>query len=468
MKNPTNRLIKKSQPKTRLGRTKKFAFIAVGLAVLALAITLTPKIIQQQKLISKSDGRQTANHLISAKVAITKVKAGAFDNLIALGAAAVDRTVGIASEQALSAARSGSSAALSATPTATLGFDGGSTSLTTNRSAVVDKMMAPSDFVPTYYKFIYQGEPINIAANDLPVYRRLKNNQNGSALAKALQSLNLGLIDLSSIAGPVVQNISITEDRQNGYQIYLDLVENLLSINRNYQYYQDQPVTRELTEADLPADEVIINTANQFLKRYGLDMSAYASPEVDHTEQNYWIMVSESAIAPRYISPNLQVIYPLQIEGQKVYEETGKPAGPIINVNIQANQVEGLWGLGSNDFEQSLYAVETDIKKLQNLAEQGGFRQYYGSVEEGKEIKIELGTPQQGYVKLYFYRPNKNAEELLVPCLIFPATPPKDEPFYRSSVIVPLIKEILEQESANPPQPVPLMEKATDSTVSNQ
>ncbi|MFH1412459.1 MAG: hypothetical protein ABIG10_00315 [bacterium] len=314
-----------------------------------------------------------------------------------------------------------------------------------------EKAMVSYPFIQTFYKFVYKGNEINIDQKEMAVYKRLKTNESGSRLAQALKKVDLGIIDIKSLGKPLVENLSIMEDKEGGYIINLNMRENMLSINRNYYIREPMPLMdKRMTESDIPSDEQLIKISNNFLRKYNINLSAYGDPEVD----NNWRVYYESG-EDKYIPQMIQIIYPLSVNNQFVYDEAGSKTGPIVTVDISNNEVEGLWGITSNDFEQSQYATEQDNDKLISLAEKGGWRQrYYYNEGEGEEIEISLGQPTIEYIKIYHYTPEEEYKnsELLVPSLVFPVIDiAEGKEFWQQYVIVPLIKDLLESQ---PEQPV--------------
>jgi hypothetical protein len=83
----------------------------------------------------------------------------------------------------------------------------------------------------------------------------------------------------------------------------------------------------------------------------------------------------------------------------------------------------------------------TDLEEIIKVAERGGCNQINFASNEDR--KVSLGTPKKVLVQLSRFSNNQN-EELLIPALIFPST--DEQTFYgRTSVIVPLVKEIFEE-----------------------
>ena len=161
-----------------------------------------------------------------------------------------------------------------------------------------------------------------------------------------------------------------------------------------------------------------------------------------------------------YLPESISVIYPMKIDGKSVADSGGNKYGLRVNANLRYKQVDGLWGLTSQNYESSDYETETNVDRILKIAAKGGMNQV-GNPDAANVPEIELGTPETGLAIYYQYNNGANTE-LYVPALIFPVTKiPENTYFYGSRVIVPLTKELLSQyEDGNQPIPTPLRESA--------
>lgn len=208
---------------------------------------------------------------------------------------------------------------------------------------------------------------------------------------------------------------------------------------------------------DIPDDQTLISLATEFLKDHNISLENYGIPYV----QNFWQLeyqtVQDKSLA--YVPDIVSVIFPLKINGTEVYDEGGNKTGLMVPVNVRVKKVSGVYDLSALRFESSLYEAETDIKKLISIAENGGFRGGYYFAENQNQTEIELGTPVTAYVKIWQYEPQKaESQELIVPALIFPITKsPADVPyFFQQNIIVPIVKDVLENAYPGGPIPLPL------------
>ncbi len=429
---------------------KKLILVPVAMAV--LAIMIVPTIMNKKK----TTGGQ-----------VVALADRAFGALGVSGSGSAEKGSGISSPEATSFSRPQSGGGMGG-----LGGGGGAGSVmpapATDIAVGSGKMIAPGEY--QQYVFEYKGETLILDKDKMDVMRRLKNTAIVSGeMSSILANAGFGTMNWNKLSGMKLQNVSMTENKQGGMSVYVGVEEGSISINKNYDYARCMSIecgVRPLSESDMPKDERVIEAADQFLSEYGIDKKNYGKPEV----QNEWRMYLNAASAETrpsfYFPETISVTYPQLVNGKEVYDESGNKNGLVVNVDIREMKGAGLWNLFSQKHESSAYDVETDTARLIKLAEQGGFRRgYYYADSNQVEVKknvIELGTPSIGLVKMWIYN-EKGGQELVVPAYIFPVTnKPEGAYFYQKNVVVPLVKEILDQEQN---QPVPIMMKGAVEPV---
>jgi hypothetical protein len=319
------------------------------------------------------------------------------------------------------------------------------------------KMIAPDIYQPTTYKFVYTGDPLAAPASELPVYARQRNIGASDALIK---SLKLGVLNLDKFTNKKLDSVNIVEDRDWGYNIRADFTNGTVYIDQNWAKWPLPDRTCQTADCyealrikpeQIPSDEALIATANQFLKDYGISTAGYGTPVISQTWR------TDIAAAPNpsdvYIPDTQMVTYPLMVDGQMVLAEDGQPSGLSVMINVRVNKVSGVADIASRTFQKSNYTTETDTTRLLNTALQGDWRGDF-SDPNGTQLTVELGTPKTGYVRMWVAKPNGlESQELFIPALFFPVTKqPQGQPAYwRSTVVVPLIKEVLDTANQNPP-----------------
>jgi len=347
---------------------------------------------------------------------------------------------------------------------------------------MVSGVMPPFDF--KNYKFEYKGELV-LPTSSADILRRLKTINTSVDANNLLTGLNFGPADLSTFNGMLMQSASFIQKGEYGYNINISFDDGSVMIGQNWETWpagkcgNDQACydAQRVKLEEIPADAEAIAIADTFVKEHGINTSMFDVPEVNNSWRLSYEMSTDKA--NYYLPEMVDVIYPLKINGQNVYEEyNGQKQGLTISVHIKTKRVSSAYGLTTQEYESSVYSPETDVKKILAYAEKGGNNSY--QAEGAKTVTLELGEPVQGYIKYFNYSnlsslKNLN-EELLVPALIFPIkNMPKDDPnFYRTSVIVPLIKEVLDEKlnSGGGGVPTPYLmkgavEPAVSSTVAN-
>lgn len=300
------------------------------------------------------------------------------------------------------------------------------------------------------YNYVYTGDDFTIDQGKMPVFQKIKSESTASALGSYLGGMDLGVLDLSKFTNTKVENFTIVEDKANGYMVSVQLSEGTVSINKNWTQWQRGP-QEPLKTSDLPQDSAMVALTDKFVRDYGIDLANYGKGEVSKEwMRSYGIPEMAGEL---YVPSNISVVYPLIVDGKKVYERNGYESGLQVSVDIREMKVSSLWNLSSQSYKSSLYETETDVDKILEAA-QSGQRKYYFD-NPTKTLEFELGTPEQILVRIYSHD-NGEAKQFLAPALLFPVTKmPEAAGYYQESIVVPLVKELLEKESAQV-YPVPM------------
>lgn len=301
------------------------------------------------------------------------------------------------------------------------------------------------------YKYVYKGEPLEIKETSLDVYRRTPPSFSTQDLVQSLGRVTFGGVDLSTFNNASLTNFELVQKTDDGYIVNLNLNDGYININQNYSsWYKEQCQNgvcnspAPLTMSDVPADEIVIALADQFLKDHKIDMTNYDRPEVDNQWKTYYLNAGrvEGTI---YVPDSVTVIYPLKVNGKVVYEIGGEKRGIRVSVDIRKNKVSGAWNITSQNYESSSYDVETDATKIIKIAENGGIYGgpvYYSKEVKTEEVELQLGTPEQ--ILTIVWNP-QDQKEVTVPALKFPITNlPTDQMFWQKNIVVPIVKDVLE------------------------
>lgn len=317
------------------------------------------------------------------------------------------------------------------------------------------KMIAPDG--PMYqFDYVYDGE-LSDLAETVTVYKR---DPSGAVIP--MQSLadrmNLGTIDLGTFKNMNVESVSFSQNVPYGYQLYVNLRDASMSINAQWdQWPQSKCQTDACYQAqrvkigDIPSDADLIAVAKRFASDHGIDLQDYGDPAVDTTWKRDYERAPNKADA--YIPDSMRVIFPLMMDGRPVLDQGGQKTGISMGVHVKEKKVMDVWGIADRAYLKSEYAGVTDAAAIKGFI--GKTDAWMDSLPKGMNVQkatVTLGEPSVGYATFYAYRAGVN-EELLIPSLIFPVKDVSGAPggYYRENVVVPLAKDIFEQQSIIPP-----------------
>lgn len=321
------------------------------------------------------------------------------------------------------------------------------------KEAALPSMLYPPEYVT--YRYVYSGEEIVLEDAKREVLKRITGYDQVGDLSAMVSSLNFGLVNLGSFGNLNIQSINLQENVKNGYYISIDVKNGNINIGG---HWPDYPVALEivcfmefcppappalLKESEVPPDEKIIEVADRFAQDHQISVASYGQPVV---QDDWKIRLANAADKANFYIPEvIIVVYPLIVNEKIILTESGLKAGISMAVNIRSMEVTSVYDLTTQNYQSSMYEAETDVTRILKIAQSGGVYGYFDS--SAKAIDVQLGTPQLEYVKMYNYR-NNEPEELLIPSLVFPVQKQPTESvywYYRSNVVVPLIKEILER-----------------------
>lgn len=323
-------------------------------------------------------------------------------------------------------------------------------------------------YEPKNYEFIYQGKPIDLSEKKIKVYRKNEGKIPSSNLVNILESFDFGLINLESLKNITIENIQLSEDRKFGYRVDINFSENQISIYQNWNKWPDPNEIchskvneldcyekNQLKPEDLPQDEEVIKIANQFLSQYGIEKNNYGSPIIQKDWEREIIAFKEDQISNDfiYIPENLKVIYPYQIEGKAVYNESGYPMGLNIDVNIRYKRVSGLNNLKIEEYESSDYPAVTDWKKIEKYLKSGAGMHHY---PQNEKVSIEIKNAEEVLMSKWKYDEKSNKGRYYYTPAIRFSVESKNNPLHREYIMIPLAAELFESNDQRfPVEPMP-------------
>ncbi len=310
------------------------------------------------------------------------------------------------------------------------------------------KMIAPM----MSFTYVYKGDSIELTETAGVVYRRLKGD---GSLSNNLDSLintkSFGPLNLGSFANLQTSYLSLQEEKRLGMSINIDFREENIYIGQNWMQWKSDRDNCGDNQAcwdsyrikinDVPEDSVVISKATDFLNEKGISLSHYGEAKID----NNWRASYESSTDKNnyYVPEEVSAVYPLVVDSQTVYDQSGNLDGLRVSYNLIQKAVSGVSNLTSYRYETSDYELETDSAKILELAEKGGYGSgiYYYSESQDK-VTLELGTPTKSLIRFNRYANNTN-EELLIPALIFPITNAPENYYGSRFITVPLVKQMI-------------------------
>lgn len=336
----------------------------------------------------------------------------------------------------------------------------------------------------TTVQYKYVGAPISQNQTQLNVLKKVVQPLEANQATAALEQKGLGPINLAAFNNLSMSNVTLSQNQPFGYQISIDFTDGTISIDQNYnEWPQNTATTTPLTASDIPSDAAVIATANQFLANYGISTANYGVPEVINSN-NLVVPVATPAIGNAaaasptsatanaiampmipYYSDSEQVLYPLVVNGENVYDTGGNEIGITVEVNVRYNRVENAYGIETQSYQSSAYDAITNTSTILSLAESTlTYPRIYnfvdgsagtGSSNVNNPVQ-NLGTPTMGYEDMYQIDSQGQSNEFLVPAFIFPVATSTSNPTARN-IIIPLIQDFEQQDvNVTPPIPAPL------------
>lgn len=202
-------------------------------------------------------------------------------------------------------------------------------------------MLAP--YEEQKYNYIYAGADFDLFPSEVDVFKRIDPDFSKD-LNSDLSRKKISFLDFGKLKNINVDSLTVNEDREYGYSIYLGLKDGSFSFYKNWErwpsldkicggYNQFCYENNKFKIENVLSDIEIINISNEFLQKYGLNLSTYSFPEI----QNYWMNEYEMSVDKDsyYISETVNVIYPLKINGVNVYNDFGQKIGVSVEVDMR-------------------------------------------------------------------------------------------------------------------------------------
>jgi hypothetical protein len=227
----------------------------------------------------------------------------------------------------------------------------------------------------------------------------------------------------------------MSEGSVNGIRVTTDFNSGEVFISRDSAYGMPTDEYVPIQPKDVPADAELISIADAFIKQFGIKLTNYGKPMV--MAANRYAVELRLANPDMYIPDVFSVVYPLAIKELPVYDQGSNPIGITVNVSLRTKQAVSVTGLSTQNYEASLYSVESNIATL--LDKYQAQNNYYPQDVQVDTVIINLGTPRLVFTMVYSYS-NNQQQYLLVPAYVFPVqSKPTDYSWFSDSIVIPLV-----------------------------
>ena len=449
----------KSQSIFSMTRTLRIVLGGLALAAVAFAVTVS--------FLVRRPGPGTVA-LLGANTSVIQIGDDAFGPLNGLGTIDTGGNAENSGQETATSSASSAPAPVAASPMMSVMASGSGTA----SPAIIVRPISPLRFPSVTYT--YKGDTIHQDHVKLNVLKPIPVALSAGQITSALAGLGGGAISIPSFGGVAVTNVTLSESSSFGYTVSVDLTGGTFSIYENSSEWP-QNDGLPLTASETPATSTIIGIADAFLADHGISTSTYAAPEV--TGQTEIIVpiarpmagaatatINNSAIASMPMIPyrpdSAEVLYPLVVNGMRVYSPSGVQVGMQVTVNLRYGKVSAVSDLAVTQYQSSAYDAITDSSKIISLAEHPSVYPiiYNGimgaSSAATNATQIDLGTPVLAYEEIYRSDGKGGSSEFLVPAYVFPEITGFGAG--TGNVIVPLIASFGQNGNGGGVRPVPL------------
>lgn len=301
----------------------------------------------------------------------------------------------------------------------------------------------------TEFKYVYIGEDFSIDEDTAGIYKRKVNDSVSRAFSQKISDLKFDFVNFSKFKDLSVDYITISEDRSFGYSINLDLKDASLGLYKNWEKW---PKEENVKISDIPSNEKIIAIADAFIEEHDIDMSAYGKGEVSADWNAMLEQVRSDKQSEQVVGQGIRIMYQLLLDNVGVYDEWGNKVGISAEVDIINNKVSNLSNVIAQSYDRSNYVLETNVDRILEIAGKTGALKSAPGQKPAKTVEVHLDTPEKVFLQVLIYNVGRTEpEKLYVPALNFPVVKSEKTGFPdgRKRIIVPLVKEILDQKIIN-------------------
>lgn len=304
------------------------------------------------------------------------------------------------------------------------------------------KMIAPDDwnYIPEVYRYTFSWD-LNIDLKDMmSVYKKDSKKVDNKVFFDSLSKLNFAWVEVSNFKNVWISNISLVENEEYGYNINIDFDNSSLNIYKNWAKWPQDTYTEGEKQVFLDEKEVI-KIANDFLNTYKIDLSKYWTPIVEKSYVMAYAKYTSSKIMPEYTQNITNVVFPLIVDWNEIYEEWWQVSWVRIEIDLKAKKVTSLNSLSVDNYLKSDYKIEINNTNILKVASKWG---RYGFYDVGKNVKyvdIKLKNPKLKYINTFNYK-TYTQEQFLIPAIVFEIDNKNGAEYnYGETITVPLVKD---------------------------
>lgn len=310
------------------------------------------------------------------------------------------------------------------------------------------------------FEYSYTGK-LTIPTGQLIVYKKDSTGFWLSETSSVIRNLRIDWLNSKSFDHAGISSINISEDRNFGYDIAIDFTHGSVNFSQNFAKWPQTScdatgceTLRKLTEKDIPTDESIIDLADVFIRKYGIDRELYGVPMVSSEWKNEY-KKQQSEWTDAYIPESYTVTYPIKIDNQYLYEESSGYRGIVFTIDIRNNRISNVTGIEKYNLIASKYQV-LDETKIQAMIQSGG-RTIWETKGSGVVTKITLADPVLGYIRIYGEWKDGISNDFFVPAYIFKVQNKPTDTYIPDTVTIPLVEGFSENTLPNTPTMEPMM-----------
>lgn len=316
-------------------------------------------------------------------------------------------------------------------------------------------MMMPA-YENIAYTYSYSGTLPKIDSNTLPLYKKNSIAFTNQDTASFIRNLHIDWLNTAAFQNAGITNINISEDREFGYNIWIDFAAWNVNIYQNYtmwpqaKCYNNRCETlAKLTKKDIPSNESLIALTDAFFKQYGINRSTYWIPHIDSAWRTTYARSIEDGTV-WFIPEIYTVTYPIILDGKNLYEEFGGYKWLMFTIDLRSMRISGVSWLEKYNLESSEYPIIQDSEILNKMISSGWRRMMWGkSTWSWKIIPISLKDPVIGYIRISWEWKNGISTDFFVPAYIFRVDNKPQDAFISDTVVIPIVDGFTQELSPN-------------------